>query len=203
MLRTAETAMLNHICSEQFLKTFSRDLQDWKKLAPYFSIHEWNSEELVYNYPDENDQKYQALLCWKRAEGSAATYYNLLESLILHGNITEVEALLQRLREGTWPNYNNYRMCMSMYHFIASCRTCGTPCQQVAEAAVPGSQQLAAVERSSEFNTVWPETGGADHTSQWTTKEHGLLQVLLRYTRWVPFQCYPSFGEISGECMYN
>ena len=100
MLGTAETGMLNDICSEQFLKTFSKDLQDWKKLAPYFSIHKWNIKEFVYNYPDENDQKYQALLCWKRAEGSTATYYNLLESLILHGNIREVEALLQRLGEG-------------------------------------------------------------------------------------------------------
>ena len=100
MLGTAETGMLNDVCSEQFLKAFSKDLQDWKKLAPYFSIHEWNIEELVYNYPDENDQKYQALMCWKRAEGYPATYYNLLESLILHGNIGEVEALLQRLGEG-------------------------------------------------------------------------------------------------------
>ena len=100
MLGTAETALLNDTCSEQFLEAFSKDLQDWMKLAPYFSIHEWNIEELVYKYPDENDQKYQALLCWKRAEGSTATYYNLLESLILHGNIGEVEALLQKLGEG-------------------------------------------------------------------------------------------------------
>ena len=100
MLGTAETVMLSNLCSEQFLKTFSKDLQDWKKLAPYFSIHEWNIEELVHNYQDKDDQKYQALLCWKRAEGSTATYYNLLESLILHGNIGEVEALLQMLGEG-------------------------------------------------------------------------------------------------------
>ena len=97
MLGTAETAMLNDICSEQFLKTFSKNLQDWKKLALYFSC---NIKELVLNYPDKDDQKYQALLCWKRAEGSTATYYNLLESLILHGNIGEVEALLQGLGEG-------------------------------------------------------------------------------------------------------
>ena len=97
MLGTAETAMLNDICSEQFLKTFSKDLQDWKKLALYFS---YNIKEFVCNYPDEDDQKYQVLLHWKRAEGSTATYYNLLESLILHGNIGEVEALLQRLGEG-------------------------------------------------------------------------------------------------------
>ena len=107
MLGTAETAMLNDICSEQFLEAFSKDLQDWKKIAPYFSIHEWNIKELVFNYPNENDQKYQALLCWKKAEGSTATYYNLLESLILHGNIGEVEALLQKLGQGNWPNYNS------------------------------------------------------------------------------------------------
>ena len=149
MLSTAETGLLNDICSEQFLEMFSKDLQDWKKLAPYFSIHEQSSKELVCNYPDEDDQKYQVLLCWKKAQGSTATYYNLLESLILHGNIGEVEALLQRLGEGNWPNYNNYRMYMSMYYFIASRRACGAPCQQMAEGAVFGSQQMAAVEWSA------------------------------------------------------
>ena len=97
MLGTAETGMLNDVCSEEFLENFAKDLQDWKKLAPYFSI---NIKELVWNYPDENDQKYQALLCWKKGEGSTAIYYNLLESLILHGKIGEVEALLQRLGQG-------------------------------------------------------------------------------------------------------
>ena len=103
MLGTAESGMLNDICSEEFLHYFAKELRDWKKLAPYFSIHEWYIEEFVCNYPNKNDQKYQALLCWKRAEGSTATYYNLLESLILHGNIGEVESLLQRFGEGNWP----------------------------------------------------------------------------------------------------
>ena len=104
MLGSVETKMLNDICSEQFLKTFSKHLQDWKKLAPYFGIHEWKTEELVYNYPDENDQKYEALMCWKKVEGSTATYNNLLESLILHGNFDEVEGLLQNLGKGSWPS---------------------------------------------------------------------------------------------------
>ena len=109
MLGSVEHKMLNDNCSEEFLKRFAEDLQDLKNLASYFSIHDWNIEELVCNYPDENDQKYQALLCWKRAEGSTATYYNLLESLILHGKVEEVEALLQRLGEGNCPPRN---LCM-------------------------------------------------------------------------------------------
>ena len=68
----------------------------WEKVTDPITI-------IICNYPNKNDQKYQALLCWKRAEGSTATYYNLLESLILHGNIGEVESLLQRLGEGNWP----------------------------------------------------------------------------------------------------
>ena len=119
MLGTAETGMLNDVCSKEFLENCAKDLQDWKKLARYFGIHERNIKELVYQYSDENNQKYQALLCWKRAKGSNATYYNLLESLILHGNIGEVETLLQRLGEGNWPNYNNYRMYMSVYYLIS------------------------------------------------------------------------------------
>ena len=106
MLGSVDPKMFNDDCSEEFLKRFAKDLQDLKKLASYFSIHEWNIEELVCNYPDEDDQKYQVLLCWKRAEGSTATYYNLLESLILHGKVEEVEALLQRLGEGNCPAVN-------------------------------------------------------------------------------------------------
>ena len=109
MLGSVERKMFNDDCSEEFLKRFAKDLHDLTNLAFYFSIHEWNIEELVCNYPDEEDQKYQALLCWKRAEGSTATYYNLLESLILHGKVDEVEALLQRLGEGNCPPIN---LCM-------------------------------------------------------------------------------------------
>ena len=144
MLGSVECEMLNDVCSEEFLRTFAKDLQDCKKLTPYFYIHEWNIEELVYNYPDENDQKYQVLMCWKKAEGSTATYYNLLESLIFHGNIGEVEALLQRLGESKWPCEIRctiifvYSVCAPIYYFNASFRASGTPCQQVAEAAVPG-----------------------------------------------------------------
>ena len=100
ILGTAETGMLNDICSEEFLENMAKDLQDWKKLARYFGIHERTIKELAYKYSDENSQKYQTLLWWKRAKGFNATYYNLLESLILHGNIGEVEALLWRLVEG-------------------------------------------------------------------------------------------------------
>ena len=114
MLGSVDPKMFNDDCSEEFLKKFAKDLQDLKKLASYFSIHDWNIEELVCNYPDENDQKYQALLCWKRAEGSTATYYNLLESLILHGEVEEVEALLQRLGEGNCQAINLCLMLCSM-----------------------------------------------------------------------------------------
>ena len=100
MLGCVESKILNDLCSDEFLKRLSKDIQDWKKLAPYFIIQEW---DIVCNYPDEDDQKYQALLCWKRAEGSSATYYNLLEGLMLHGKVDEVEALLQKLGEGNWP----------------------------------------------------------------------------------------------------
>jgi len=103
MLGSVDPKFLNDNCSEEFLKRFAKNLQDMKKLASYFSLHDWNVEELVCNYPDENDQKYQALLCWKKTEGSDATYYNLLETLLLHGKVEEVEGLLQRLGEGNFP----------------------------------------------------------------------------------------------------
>ena len=103
MLGSVDPKLLNDNCSEEFLKRFAKNLQDMKKLASYFSLCDWNVEELVCKYPDEDDQKYQALLCWKKTEGSTATYYNLLETLLLHGKVEEMEALLQRLGEGNLP----------------------------------------------------------------------------------------------------
>ena len=129
MLSSVEPKILNDDCSEEFLKRFAKDLQDLKKLASYFSIYERDIEELVSNYPDEDEQKYQALLCWKRVEGSTATYYNLLESLILHGKVEEVEALLQKLGEGNCPRINLCIMlCSNVVFIAASCRACDAPC---------------------------------------------------------------------------
>ena len=122
MLGSVEPKMFNDDCSEKFLKTFAKSLQELKKLASYFSIHEWNIEEIVCNYLDEDDQKYQALLCWKRAEGSTATYYNLLECLILRGRVDEIEALLQMLGEGNCPCSNKslcIMLCVIEYYIIS------------------------------------------------------------------------------------
>ena len=117
-----------------------RKIEELKLLDTYFSIYECDIEELVSNYPDEDEQKYQALLCWKRVEGSTATYYNLLESLILHGKVEEVEALLQRLTEGNCPGINLCIMlCSNVVLIAASCRACDAPRQEMAEAAVPSS----------------------------------------------------------------
>ena len=104
LLDSTDCRKHNEICSDEFLQNYANYLQDWIALTPYFGIQEWQIEELVHSYPDESDQKYVALLCWKRMSESTATFYNLLESLILHGTIGEVEALLQRLGEG-WLSY--------------------------------------------------------------------------------------------------
>jgi len=90
----------HEICSDKFLKEFANYLQDWIALTPYFGIQERQIEKLVHSYPDEREQKRETLLHWKRMSESTATFYNLLESLILHGTIGEVEALLQSLGEG-------------------------------------------------------------------------------------------------------
>ena len=37
MMGTAETGILNNVCSEELLYTFAKDLQDWKKLIPYLN----------------------------------------------------------------------------------------------------------------------------------------------------------------------
>ena len=103
----------DELCSDDFLTEFSKDLRDWIGLAPYFGLHDWNVEEIVDNYPNEDDQKRVALLYWKSHEGDMATYHNLLETLLLHGKIEEVEALLGKLGPGQEPCQ------LSVYMYIA------------------------------------------------------------------------------------
>ena len=93
---------LQEECSDHFLHDFAKVMQSWKDLAPYFGVNEWRVEEIEENYPNEDDQKYQALLCWKRIDPSTATYEGLVECLLSHGHVMEVFVLLVRLPKGRW-----------------------------------------------------------------------------------------------------
>ena len=91
---------LNELCSDSFLSAYASDFSNWKKVAPYIGLHEWNIEELMDNYPTDEDRKHVVLQRWKRDEGHNATYHNLLETLILHGEVEDVKALLYQVGPG-------------------------------------------------------------------------------------------------------
>ena len=86
---------LQEVCSNDFLKVFAKKMGSWKDLAPYFGINQWDLEDLAEWYPgDEEEQKYVALLNWKRIDVNSATYERLLECLLTHGHIDDGERLL-------------------------------------------------------------------------------------------------------------
>ena len=100
MLKSVSVSELYKIIADGFFTGFARDLSNWRNLAPYFSLTEVNVQQITEYCPDEDDQKYQALLHWKKHEGDTATYHTLLQTLLLHGEMEEVEALLGRLGPG-------------------------------------------------------------------------------------------------------
>ena len=95
MLQKVTDSKLSEVCSEQLLQKFSQHMQNWETLAPFLGMLDFYYDEFTAKYPERNQQNYQLLLFWKRREGSRAIYHHLLETVVLHGTATEIEALIQ------------------------------------------------------------------------------------------------------------
>ena len=94
LITSTPAGKLQEICSNDFLKIFSRKMRSWKDLASYLGISEKELEETG----NEEEQKYMALLCWKRVNVNNATNEGLLEFLLRHGHLHNAEELLIHLQ---------------------------------------------------------------------------------------------------------
>ena len=100
LITSTPPGKLQKKCLDEDLHDLAKSMQSWKDLAPYFGVNEWRVEELEENYPNEDDQKYLALLCWKRMDPSTATYEGLVECLLRHGHVRDAGYLLGSLSLG-------------------------------------------------------------------------------------------------------
>ena len=95
LITSTPVGKLQEVCSNDFLKVFAKKMGNWKDLAPYLGINQWDLEDLAEMYPgDEEEQKYVALLNWKSIDVNSATYERLVECLLMHGHIDDAEKLL-------------------------------------------------------------------------------------------------------------
>ena len=101
MLVCISDEKLNELCTETFLDMFARDIRNWKTLAPFFGINELTVQAIEHTYLVESEQKRVALNLWMKHEGRTATYHNLLETLLLHGQMEDIEALLYQMGPGS------------------------------------------------------------------------------------------------------
>ena len=95
MLKKVTDSKLREECNEQLFDKFSQHMQKWKTLAPFLGMPQFYYDEFTTKYPERKQQNYQLLLYWKRREGSRATYHHLLETVVLHGTVREMKALIQ------------------------------------------------------------------------------------------------------------
>ena len=100
MLRSVPERQLNEVCSEQLLQDFSQHIQNWEVLAPFLHVQDTHHEKFKARYPGGKGDNYQLLLLWKRREGSRATCYHLLETVIHCGTRQEVKDFIQILLKG-------------------------------------------------------------------------------------------------------
>ena len=99
LFTSTSAGKLQEICSNDFLKVFAKKVGNWKGLAPYLGIIQWDLEDLAGMYPgDEEEQKYVAVLNWKSIDENCATYKWLVECLLTHGYIDEAKGLLLQLQ---------------------------------------------------------------------------------------------------------
>ena len=100
LLTSTPQGKLQGRCLDEDLHDLAISMQSWKDLAPYLGVNEWRVEEIEENYPNEDDQKYLALICWKGMDPSAATYESLVECLMRHGHVRDAGYLLGSLSLG-------------------------------------------------------------------------------------------------------
>ena len=100
LITSTPQGKLHESCLDEDLHDLAENMQSWKDLAPYFGVNEWRVEEIEENYLNEDDQKYQALLCWKGMDPSTATYEGLVECLLRHGHVRDAQYLLGSLKLG-------------------------------------------------------------------------------------------------------
>jgi len=94
LITSTPAGKLQEICSNDFLKVFSRKMGSWKDLASYLGISERELEETG----NEEEQKYMALLCWKGVNVNNATNEGLIEFFLRHGHLHNAEELLVHLQ---------------------------------------------------------------------------------------------------------
>ena len=98
IIASTPASKLHKTCSIDFLQMFSKKMTSWKDLVPDLGITRRDMEDLVDMYPgDEEEQKYTALLKWKRMDESLATYERLLKCLLAHGYVEDAKELLQHI----------------------------------------------------------------------------------------------------------
>ena len=96
LIASTPESELHKTCSVDFLRMFSKTMTSWKDLVPNLGINRWDLEDLAEMYPgDEEEQKYRALLDWKRIDVNLATYEKLLKCLLAHGYVEDAKELLQ------------------------------------------------------------------------------------------------------------
>ena len=102
LISSTPQGKLQEKCLDEDLHDLAKTMQSWKELAPYFGINEWRVKEIEENYPNEDDQKYQALICWKGIDPGTATYEGLVECLLIHGHVSDAAFLLGSLQQGMY-----------------------------------------------------------------------------------------------------
>ena len=85
------------VCSDDFLRQLALKMDSWTDLAPYLGITDHRQHIITQEFPKEEDQKYQALLSWKKVDQSTATYETLTQCLLQHGHVQEAMFLLKDL----------------------------------------------------------------------------------------------------------
>ena len=95
LIASTPASKFKKTCSNSFLETFSKKMTSWKNLVSNLGVSRWDLEDLAEMYPgDEEEQKYTALLDWKRMHENLATYERLLKCLLTHGHGADAKELL-------------------------------------------------------------------------------------------------------------
>ena len=97
-------------CTDLHISMVAKFLPEWKAVASQLGLERQQAADIVDQYHDAEEQRYEALTRWVRREGSQATYRKIYDALCDMGEMEAAEKVAEITRGQIYGGINHSRV---------------------------------------------------------------------------------------------
>ena len=112
---TGTVQLLEQRCSDEDLLQISRDLVEWRNVAPHLGLSDTDLED-IEEARSEQERRLKALKKWRRKAGFTATYKKLVSAFLEVGDTELAEKICRQLHRRAYAAQGNYRQRGAAYY---------------------------------------------------------------------------------------